>query len=177
MKNSVKGIPVSLLKTGLLVDLNSLYFNVRSRYGKKLRILDYTEYLESLGHTLIYKVAYSIIESKKQESPGFLALLKGNGFETHFGRTSWSIAMALRAADIVPNVDCLILGSSNPALGRILSWAKERGKLTKCVSANIPTFFNQFCECREVPREILTDAVATPTKSVELYSNSDSDGA
>lgn len=160
-----------LVKTGLIVDLNNLYFSIRSKYGKRLKILDYTDYLENLGHTLTYKVAYNTIESENQESHGFLSLLKANRFEVHFGKTNWSIAMALRTADIVPNVDCFILGSSNPSLGRLLSWARNQGKITKCVAANIPTFFNQFCETIEVPREILSEA-PTPAKPVELYSDS-----
>lgn len=120
---------------------------------------EYARQLEQAGHTLTYKIAYSRQEPK-QVRP-FLAMLQANGFECHFADTEWQIAMALRAADIVQNVDCFVLGSNNHETGRILHWAKEKGRLTKCFAVNIPPFFAQFAECVEVREDVLSAAVAT----------------
>lgn len=155
MKGTVKEMSVSLLRTGLLVDINSLYVQIQGKFGKA-RILQMSEYvkrLEDLGHTMTYKVAYS--KQKSEDAPTFVSLLRGIGFETHFGNTPWNIAMALRAADIVPNVDCLVIGSHERETGRILSWAKEKGKLTCCFASGIPEFFNQFARCIEITEELL----------------------
>ena len=158
-----------LRKTGLIVDINNLYFAIQAKFGKrKLQIVDYVKWLEDRGHVLTYKIAYS--RQRADEAPGFVSLLKANGFETHFSNTQWSVAMALRTADIVANIDCLVLGTNYQEAGRILAWAKERGKLTKCFAANIAPFFKQLCDCVEIPEEILSEVV-DPTKPVELPAN------
>ena len=176
MRNTVREMLVNfpLLKTGLILDVNNLYFAVQSKFGKrKLQITEYVRFLEKLGHTLVYKIAYSRQEA--DAVPGFVALLKNNGFETNFGNKHWGTAMALRAADIVPNVDCFVLGTNFPDASRILQWAKEKGKITKCFALSIPPFFKQFAECLEIPPEILSSEATTPTKPMELPANSGSD--
>lgn len=174
MKSSVPEMHVNYLKTGLILDINNLYFAIQGKYGqRRLQITEYIKYLEDRNHLLTFKVAYS--RQRMDNVPGFISLLKGCGFELHFGNQHWTTAIALRAADIVPNVDCLILGTNNPDSGRILTWAKEKGKLTKCFASNIPPFFKQFAECIEIPPEILSEAIKS-TKQMELPADSSRDG-
>jgi len=148
-----------LLKTALILDVNNLYFGVQGKFGKRrLQMLEYARSLEKIGHILIHKIAYS--RQKPEDAQSFLSILKNNGFECHFGNTQWNVAMALRAADVVPNVDCLVLGSAYHETGRILSWAKEKGKITKCYAVDIPAFFRQFAECIEIGEDVLSEAAA-----------------
>lgn len=152
---------MSLLRTGLLVDLNNLHQGVLECYGnRRLMILEYVRLLESAGHILTYKIAYSR-QTPRQVGP-FMTLLKTNGFETHFAATLWNVSMALRVAEMVPSIDCLVLGTANSEMGKVLEWARKQGKLTKCFALNIPKHFKQFAECMEVPEGAL-NAVASPT--------------
>ncbi len=162
---TVKEMPAlsPLLKTGLLVDLNNLYYGVQDRFGndRRLMILEYVRFLEQSGHTLMYKVAYS--RQAPRQVGGFLSMLKDNGFETNFAANHWNVSMALRAAEMVPNIDCLVIGSSHPEMGRILEWTRKHGKLTKCFSVNIPKYFRQWAETIEVTEGML-NAVTDATK-------------
>jgi hypothetical protein len=163
-------VQYQLLKTGLVLDLHNLYFALQGRYGKrKLQIGEYVKYLEKQGHTLTYKIAYG--RQKPEDVSGFVDLLRNLGFEVNFGNQQWTTAMALRVADITPNIDCLVLGANFHDAGRMLAWAKERGKLTKCFASDIPPFFKQYAECIEIPPEILSEAVDT-TKPMELPADS-----
>jgi len=161
-----------LLKTGLILDINNLYFAIQKKHGQRtLKITEYLKKLESRNHLLTYKIAYA----KPESSDGFVQLLHNLGFETHFWKGPYSVAMALRVADIVPNVDSLILGTNSSEATRIFQWAKSKGKITKCFAADIPPFFRQSAECIEIPPEIL-NAPATAAKPLELHSNVNSDG-
>lgn len=144
-----------MLRTAVLLTIDNLYFSVRNKYrGRKLRIENYIQALEQAGHTVTYRFAYS--KQREEDCATFVTVLQSQRFECHFGNTPWGIPMALRIADIVANVDSVVLGSNVPELGRILAWAKERGKLTKCFAVGVPAFFSQFAECVEVGEEILT---------------------
>lgn len=149
MKNSVRETHVTLLKSGLIVDFNNLYFTIQDKFGaRQLRLEEYIKHLEGLGHILIHKVAYS--PQKPERAIGFIDLLKATGFEVYFGRPHFGVHMALKAADIALNVDCLVVGSNTPDAEMILSWAKTRGKITKCFACNIPSYFKQFAQCIEI---------------------------
>lgn len=144
-----------MLKTAVLLSVDNLYFAIRSKYNeRKLKIEAYIKALENTGHIITYRFAYS--KQKESECPAFLTMLRNNKFECHFGNTSWSIPMALRVADVINNIDALVLGSNIIDLGRILAWAKEHGKITKCFALNIPTFFKQFADCIEIDEGLLT---------------------
>lgn len=143
-----------MLRTGLIVDANNLYFSIQSAFpGRRVRFEEYLKVLEKLGHTLTFKIIYS--RQKVDVAQNFIAALRSQGFEIHLGKTRWDIPMALRAADIVPNVDCLILGSNNEDSGNILAWAKERGKIVKCFAHNIPLHFKQMGDCIEISEDLL----------------------
>lgn len=144
-----------MLRTGLIVDANNLYFSIQSAFGNRLiRFEEYVKHLEALGHTLTYKVIYS--KQKVDVAKNFIIALENQGFEIHFGNTKWDIPMTLRAADMVPNIDCLILGSNNLDAGKILYWAKERGKLVKCFAHNIHPALRQIGECIEITENLLS---------------------
>lgn len=161
-----------MLKTGLIIDIGNLYYSIRSKFGdKRLMVLDYCKHLEDQGHLLNYKIAYS--HQKSNEALSFINLLRNNQFECHFGNTSWAIAMALRAADILPNIDCLVLGTNDPEYGRILGYAKDKGKIAKCLACDIPPFFRQFSQCTEITNDLLLPKDVT-LKNQELAEKVDS---
>lgn len=162
MNGSVKETPaLSPLKTGLIVDLNNLHQGVQERYGqRRLMILEYVRLLESAGHMLTFKIAYS--RQAARQVGAFHTLLQTNGFETHFLQTHWNVSMALRVAEMIPSIDCLVLGTANTEMGRVLEWARKQGKLTKCFALNIPKHFKQFAECVEVPEEALNAVANVP---------------
>jgi hypothetical protein len=176
MRNSVREISVQypLLKTGLILDINNLYFAIQNRYGKRrLQIGEYLKYLESQGHTLTFKIAYS--RQKLEDAPAFVEILRSLGFEIHFGSQHWGTAMVLRAVDITPYVDCVVLGTNFQDAFRVFKWVRDHGKLTKCFATNIPAMFKEIAECVEIPSEILSDPPPA-TKPMELLTNSSGDG-
>lgn len=144
-----------MIRTGLIVDANNLYFSVQSTFaGRRIRFENYVKALEKLGHTLTYKIMYS--GQKTEVSENFITALEMLGFECHFGNCQWDIAMALRAADIMPNIDCFVLGSNNEGAGRMLFWAKEHGKIVKCFAHNIPAYYRQMGDCLEISEDLLS---------------------
>lgn len=163
------------LRTALIVDVTNLYFEINQKYpNKRLRILDYAKLLEAQGHFLTFKIAYS------RQAPGaaqnFAHLLNCHGFETHFGQNSWSIAIALRAAQILPNVDAFVLGTVEPEMIRLLKYARDLGKITRCFAVNIPIAFAQVSECIEIPESVLDDT-AKKAKPMVVSGGIGGDGA
>ena len=145
---------MSLIRTGLLLDLNSLYFGIEGKFGKKrLLIAEYLKRIESWGLTLTYKLAYS--KQRMERSPGFATVLQKYGFRIFDGNFHWHISMALHLAEMIPNIDCFILGSSILDLGELLDWSKNKGIITKCFSVGIPEHFHQFGECIEIDKTLL----------------------
>ncbi len=151
---------MSSRKTGLICDLNNLYFGVQGKYGpsRRVQMVEYVNYLKAAGHEIIHKVAYT--RQKPKDMIGFATMLRNEGWELHCGNTSWAIAMALRAADMMPQIEAFVIGTNFDEAGRILQWAKSQGKHTKCFAANIPKFFKQVAECVEIPECILEPASA-----------------
>lgn len=150
-----------LLKTGLLIDINNLYYAIQHKFGKgrKLMVAEYVRFLENRGMTIVHKIAYN--RQPAEQAVGFATMLRNEGWEVHFGSTSWAIAMALRAADIAPNVDAFVLGTNFEEAGRILGWMRNRGKITRCFACNIPDFFRELAECTEIPEAILGGTAQT----------------
>lgn len=146
-----------LLKTALVVDVNNLYFSVQDKFGnRRIQMSKYVESLEKLGHTLTYKIAFS--RQKPAQARAFCTLLQETGFELFFGETQIYTAMALKVADVVPTIDSLVIGSNYEEAGRILHWAKNKGKLTKCYGVKLPPRFRQFSTCMEIEEDILDEA-------------------
>lgn len=150
-----------LLRTGLIVDLNNLFFSVQSKFGQKRRLSyeKYVQHLKELGHTLVTKVAYT--RQNREDIVNFATMLRNEGWEVHFGNTTWAIAMALRAAEMMPNIDSFVLGTNFEEAGRILKYARDQGKLTRSFACNIPGFFKQLGDCTEISEEILEAPKAT----------------
>ncbi len=161
-------------KTGLIMNVNNLYFAIKRKYGpKRLMIGEYIKKLESMGHTLIYKIAYS--NQSPEQGAGFVETLLAHGFEIYYEPRDWSIAMALRLAEILPNIESFVLGSAEFEEGRMLKFAKEHGKITRCFATNIPMMFRPYAECIEIGKELLGDAPNT-TKPMDMHTNIAGDG-
>lgn len=166
------------MKTALIVDVSNLYFTINKLHvGKRLMLLDYAKFLEAAGHTLTFKIVYSRQSADAAQS--FTHMLNCNGFETHFGTGPWPVAMALRASEIISQVDCLVIGSNNQELHPILQFARKAGKVTKCFACEIQPATRKFAEVIEIPENLLKDAdeSSRKAKSVPVSSNVSSDGA
>lgn len=142
------------MKTALMIDVSNLYFTIEKLHvGKRLMLLDYAKHLESLGHVLTFKIAYS--RQSAQAAQSFTHMLNCNGFETHFGTGPWQVAMALRASEILDSVDCLIIGSNNQELHPVLAFARKAGKITKCFACDVQPATRKFAEVIEIPEALL----------------------
>ena len=144
-----------MIKTGLVLDLSNLYFNIPRVFGKgsKLHVTSLLENIEKNGHTLVSKVAYS--NQHADDAHRFVGLLKVHGIETFFDNTDWSIAIALKVAELCDIVDSIIICTSNIQMWRLMHYAKTRGKIVKCMSVNIPHWFKQYGQCLELSSEVI----------------------
>jgi hypothetical protein len=119
-------------------------------------------------------VAYG--KQKMDDVKSFANLLKANRFELHFGNTPWNIAMALKAAEILPNVDAIVLGTAYNEAGRILNYAADKGKIATCFAANVPGFFRQFCRIEEITEDLLATRNETSTSTKQMVVPPDGSG-
>lgn len=159
-----------MLRTGLIVDLNNLYHAVHGKFGNtRLMMARYVERLEA-DHTVLYKVAFG-----QQRAPQFEALLTNLGFECYFDNCDWAVQIALTAADMLANIDCLVVGSNHPELAQIYRWARKHGKIVKVYACRIPHSLRPCAELMEINWSQL-DAAPAVTKPMELPSNKSGDG-
>jgi len=162
-----------VLKAAVLVDVSDMYLRVQEVHGNAaLNYLGCTEWLESLGSTVTFKVAYSR-QNPTKVGP-FLQLLRNNAWECHFGNQSWYMRMGLRAAEILPKVDILAIGSVTPESLDLCRYIREQGKLVWVFSAIIPPEFREVARCFEIPKELIRfreNDTRRKAKPVELPAN------
>lgn len=162
------------MKTALIIDVANMYFQTQRAYGNYR--INYDRYLNNLrkqGLNLTHMFAFG--HQRQADVPAFSHLMKSLGFTLRFGNVSWNVEIALQMARIVNNIECFVLGSSEPELGRLFVFAKEHGVICRCNAVQIPTFFkNTGVICQEVD-ETLLDAVnyepKDSTQQLELRSN------
>lgn len=151
------------MKTALIVDVSNLYFAInRLHPNKRLMLLDYVKHLEEAGHDLAFKIVYS--RQSPNSAQSFTHMLHCHGFETHFGTGPWAVEMALRASEILPSVEWLVLGSNSKELHPIFRFARKEGKRTKCFAVDIPQDARRVAEAVEIPTSIL---VTVPDEPVD----------
>ncbi len=144
------------MKTGLILDLSNLYTNILKAFGRgsRLRVVSLVEQLEAQGHILVGKAAYS--GQYPDDAHKFVGLLQSQGFETWFDATDWSMAMALKSATFCDIADCIIICSSDNRMWRAMDYAKNRGKIVKCISVNTPNWFKQFATVLPLDNAVIT---------------------
>lgn len=168
------------MKTALIVDVNSLYFETQKKFGNYR--VNYEKYLEELrAEGLILTHMYAFSDQVPKYAAGFKTVLKSLGFQVRFGTTSWNVEMALQLARVIDQVECFVLGSSRDELGRLFVYAKERGIVCKCNSVNVPWFFKDNANVKELDISSL-DFVRNyeadnSTQQMELCANVDSNGS
>lgn len=160
-----------MIKTALIVDIDNLYFMTRQKHGKTFHYQNYLAHLDKAGYRVTHKVAFG--RQPRAQASEFATALERLGFEMRLGDTEWAIEMALTAARVIDEVECIVLGTSVPQAGRIFVYAKERGKVTVCMASSIPSFFRKLAQCIEIPKEILNEVAQKP-KPVGLHSGLDS---
>ncbi len=165
------------MKTALIVDISNLFYAINAAHeGRRLQLLEYAKHLESLGHDLAFKIAYS--RQSPNSAQSFTHMLNCNGFETHFGTGPWIVPMAIRATEVIHDVDCLILGSNDEQLCPLLAHARKTGKKTKCFAVTIPAGIKKHAECIEVPESLMAvvNEARPKAKPLELPHNGSGDG-
>lgn len=171
-RSTVKGLHVSCL---LLVDVNNLFRGIQRKFGqRKLRLVEYARALENAGHVLLHKIVFS--HQTRGSCQRFVNLLEANGFECHFDLDAWTVPAALRTAEIMHEVDTVILGSTGHEVGRILYWAKQHGKRVICFGVDIPDYMVKFAECHEITEDFLS-AATPPAEPMDVPANVPSNGA
>jgi len=147
------------MKTALIIDLTNLYMEIRNAFpGKRLNVIPYVETLTGLD--IAYKIAYS--KQRRGEALGFAHLLECNGFVTHFAAQHRTTEIALQAATILPDVDCLVIGSNERDMMAVFRYARKLGKRTKCFACNIPKDFKAYAECLTITEDLLSDIKPNP---------------
>lgn len=144
-----------MLKTLLIADTRSLYFNLRDKYpGHSLSYLDLQAKLEKdLGLMFTYKYAYGNYEPDKCHK--FHTLLVETGYRTFFDEKYYDSHLALKAAEAAPNVDAIVLATCWYAHYPILEYFKNMGKLTWLVGINIPRRVNYICKPIEITPDLI----------------------
>ena len=133
-------------RLAIYADVNSLYYCLGKKYNKKL---DYKKYLEFVRaqDVVIKALAYT-----DQDSPKFLDYLRHAGFTP---RKADLVQSVLDFVRIIPKVDILILGSSDPALIPLIQWTVEQNVDCVIVSCGIPKEM-RVTEYLEIPEEVCT---------------------
>lgn len=142
-------------KAALVVDVRNMYTMVSRTYPN--HVLMYADLVKRLEDQynlrFVQKVAFIMNDPRKAK--GFINLLKTLGFETHAAEVLWNVEMALRCAELIPTVDCLVLGTNYNEHGRILRYAKEKGKFTYCVGTNFPKDFRNVAELFTIDESLI----------------------
>lgn len=164
-----------LSRAGLVVNVNQLYLNAQEALGCGIvHYINFQQWVESLGHTLAFKIAYS--RQKPEKVKGFYDLLVNKQWEVHFGPQSWNLQMALRAVEILPKIDVLILAGVVPDSFHMLTHARSAGTPCKIVDYHIPQEFRQLAECVFMPKGLVLRDPPNIAKPLELPANVASDG-
>lgn len=142
------------MKTALLVDVESLYFNLNVQYNLRLDYSMYLKYIEEKGHAVDIKFAFGVQDPVHVS--GFVYTLKELGFITKFERRPNIILdYALTCVNMIESVDTFILGTSNTQFDLLLSWLESRGKKVHLISSRVPKELFKFAACSEIPRRIM----------------------
>ena len=153
-------------KTGLIIDLGNLFYAARIKYGFGRRV-SLVKYLESFNCEFLHKVVYT--KQPEHEIRAFAAALREHQWEVHCGGGSWSVAIALRAANMAPQIDHFILGTNFTEGFRVLQWMKNQGKSTTCCAIDIPLTFKAYADCIEIHEDLLENHKTT--KSMDVSTN------
>jgi hypothetical protein len=149
---------VSVSKAALVIDVRNMYNMIGRKYAN--RALAYAELVKILENKLnlkfMHKIAYMMQSesANSQDTSRFTNFLHSTGFEVHVGMNVWNIEMALRCTDILPSVDTLCLGTNYTEHGRILRYAREKGKFTYAVGVDFPPRFATVADLFEIPIEL-----------------------
>lgn len=171
---------MSFQKAALVIDVRNMYTMVGRKFPGQ--ILSYGAAVKALQEKLnvrfVHKVAYIMQSSSKAKH--FINFLKTEGFEVHAADVTWNVEIALRCTEIIPSVDALILGSNYNEHGRILRFAREKGKFTYAFGTAFPPGFKNVADLVEI-EEALTKAgpkkekvLDNPRQQLELPSESNS---
>lgn len=117
---------------GIFVDVSNIYYCIGKAYpGRKV---DYLKYLEkATGENIVFRaIAFGV--QNNPDSAKFVSCLKHLGYDPKFKhfdpknpRINSNTAVAVEVFKIIDKLDILVLGSSDPNLADLITWAKDRG--------------------------------------------------
>lgn len=152
------------MRTSLIVDCHSLYTGAEKSYPNF--VVNYAElvsYYARTGTTLFHKIAYG--RQPEQKVRPFATMLKKLGFDLEFFDRPHGVRMALFVAGLIESraTDQIVIGSSDPAVGPILRYARDRGIYTSAFGFDVPGWFNLHADVWELNHDFVQPRPTVPT--------------
>jgi len=152
----------------LFVDTQNLHNNVQAQFSGRLNYADYVSVLEQkLGFGIPYKHAYGCKDYGTANK--FITMLRSVGFTTTFEEHGqWSVAIAIAAMSLTPNVTTVILGSSDISLVPLIKYLKLRGLNVIVSACNVPRVIKALAECVDISESQILKVNNEAAKPLEL---------
>jgi len=150
-------------RVGIFVDAHNLFISLGVRFGgRKLDYAKYLAYVSLLGSVETANV-YGIQQHKR--AIGFIHALEKSGWICHDRTTaecvSWNVGLCMDVVRFVeqrPDVNVIVLGSSDGSLVPLLAYLAEKGVRTVILAAGVITDFATCANsCIEIPESLLED--------------------
>lgn len=150
----------------LFVDVNNLYFTVGKKApGKKV---DYKKYLEWAKTHANVSRAFAYVFQAEREAIHFITCLRKLGYETRckaprtvgekFKKMDYNVSICMDVVRMIPKVDAILLGTSDPEIVPLIQWVKDQGVQTIILSSLIPQEIKEVSDKYfEIPDEVVTD--------------------
>lgn len=156
---------------GIFVDVSNIYYCIGKAYpGRKV---DYLKYLEkAAGDNAVFRsIAFGV--QNNPDSAKFVSCLKHLGYDPKFKqfdpknpRINSNTAISVEVFKVIDKLDILVLGSSDPNLADLITWAKDRGIEVHVLACGISHYLkdvaNKYIEIDDsLLEEVKTDVQET----------------
>lgn len=153
-------------KTGVFIDLSSLYYCVTQKFGKrKINYKSVLEYVKGLGGEVTMVTAYGVHNNK--EADAFIRRLNDIGIATKYKapravggkfwyRENWTVGMITDMLFAMDTLDRYIICSSEYGVSDMVQVLMENKKEAIVLSINIPDDVKRITpRCIEIPESML----------------------
>jgi uncharacterized LabA/DUF88 family protein len=143
---------------GIFVDVSNIYYCVGKAYpGRKV---DYQKYLDKAASDNVVFRAIAFGVQNNPDSAKFVSCLKHLSYDPRFKqfdqknpRINSNVAICTEVFKIIEKLDIIVLGSSDPNLADLITWAKDRGVEVHVLACGISHYLkdvaNRFIEIDE----------------------------
>ena len=129
-------------RTGILVDVQNMYYAAKSIYNAKLSY-DRLMHIALRGRAMARAIAY-VVQREGTEQSGFLEILRSCGFEIKIlriadrgestRRIDWNVGIAVDALSMCEKVDVLSLVSGEGSLVPLINALRTRGTRVEVIA-------------------------------------------